>query len=227
MNKSLKLIIIICVLSLKTAWGQHTNITNADSITICAREISDSLQISIMTDNPKVQISFLMQGVIVNIEDTTNTNVLSFHLPCAKDVQDIIRHHPNEVKAMYKHNNVEVRPDLQPLISALNEIPAQIDNNDSIIGNCKHHIYLDKETGSTTFTLYIPVESISLDKDSLVLLIESYPQFTNGGEEFIGKRLSMENRMPPRGLGNAPDNRSAIERTIEIRRTVIVQKGNN
>ena len=217
----------ISVLFSFAMWGQHTHNTCRDSVIVCAKEISDSLQISIMTDSPRVQMSFLMQGVIINIVDTTNSNILSFHLPCAKDVRDKIHHHPNEVKAMHKNDQIEIRPDLQPLISALNGLPAQIGNKDSIIDNCKHYIYLDKETGNTLFTLYIPIETISLDKDSLVLLIESYPQFTNGGEEYVGKRLSMENRMPPRGLGNTPDESNAEERKVEIRRTIIVQKGKN
>ncbi len=217
-------IVVLLASSSCFMWGQPTNNPYEDDITTSAKIASNSLQLSITTNNPKVQMSFLMQGVNINIKDTTNTYALSFHLPCAKDVREKMLHHPNEVKAMHKHNDLEVRPDLQPLISALNGIPAQITNNDSIISNCKHYIYLDKETGRMSFTISLSMETMPFVMDSLSILIVSNPHFTNAGEEFLGKRYSTENRMPPRGLGNAPDERNSADRKVEIRRTIIVQR---
>lgn len=212
---------LLCVLLSVCSWGQHAN-SIADSIYSTAYLHRDTLQISLCTSNPKAQMSFLMQGMSINIMDSTQNNIISVALPNAGMVRNQLKHHPNEVKAMHKREGSEVRPDLFPLVSALNKVSAQMIGGDSIIGQCRHFIELDKEKGCLCFSVYIPTHRFIIPCDSLLLDITSSLKTSYHRVEFDGLHLSRENRMPPNGLGNAPTETNAREREIRMTKGVIL-----
>lgn len=212
---------MLCVLLSVCSWGQHAN-SIADSIYSTAYLHRDTLQISLCTSNPKAQMSFLMQGMRINIMDSTQNNIISVVLPNAGMVRNQLKHHPNEVKAMHQKEGTEVRPDLFPLVSALNTVPAQMVVGDSVIGRCRHLIEIDKENASLCFSVSVPTNSLIIPYDSLLLDIASSLNKASQRVEFDGLRLSLENHMPPNGLGNAPTATNAREREIKITKKVIL-----
>lgn len=215
---------LLCVLLSLCSWGQHAN-SIADSINTIAYLYQDTLQISLNTSNPKAQMSFMMQGMGINIMDLTGNSIISVILPNAGIVKSQIKHHPNEVKAMHQREGDEVRPDLFPLVSALNRVPAQMLAGDTIIGQCRHLIKVDKGNGSLCFSIFIPTNNLIIHCDSLLLDIKSSLKTSYHRVEYEGLRLSQENRMPPNGLGNAPTERNAREREIRMKKKVELLSG--
>lgn len=221
MKKSL--LLLLCVLLSIDFWGQHAN-SIADSINASANINKDTLQISLNTSNPKVQMSFLMQGLRIEMLNSCSEVTATLIVPNASDVRNKILHHPNEVKAMHKGGKDEVRPDLLPLVSALNTELADIYIGDTIKERCKHHIKIDKEHGNLSFSIIVSALHLQLPKDSLRLCIISRPNGPNQRPEFSGNRLSKENRLPPGGLGNAPTIANMREREIRVYKSIPIKQ---
>lgn len=193
----------------------------ADNITIQVASRQDSLTIRLITDVPTYQLSFLMQGLHINLLDSASNFSAKIVFPNAMMVRDKIKHHPNEVKAMhYKNKDEEIRPDLQPLISALNGIPPKVLTEDGIIEVSFHKIEIEKENGILNFTTIFKIDTTSFSKDSIVVELTSFP--IGHTSEYNGRRLSQENRMPLHGLGNVPSVRNMEEREVRIRKKLKV-----
>jgi len=167
-------------------------------------------------------MSFLMQGIVINIKNSNNNTSIIY--PNAGIVKHQVKRHPNEVKAMHHQEGNEVRPDLFPLVTALNEVPAKIIMGDSVIGQCKHDIKLEKKKGNICFSLFIPTSYVPFPKDSLLLDITSSMNEGSYETEFKGQRLSRENRMPPNGLGNVPVEKNIKERIIRVQKSITIFK---
>jgi len=182
--------------------GQHK--LDIEDVAIEAWQSQDSLHITIATSIPKMQLSFLMQGMKITIMDTLKHQTLSVELPNARMVKNKIKHHPNEVKAMHRATGDEVRPDLFPLISALNDTCSIAESNDNQVIRCSHIIMLDKTIGEMTFDVCLLLPNSILLHDTVLVEILSSPVEVN--VEFDGRRLSQENRMPPDGMGQPPKN---------------------
>lgn len=204
------------VLSPCLMWGQHKH--DIEDVAIDASRNIDSLHITITTAIPKMQLSFLMQGLRITILDSLKHPDISIELPNAKMVRDKIKHHPNEVKAMHRTMGDEVRPDLLPLISALNDTCCKANclHNQAI--SCSHTIALDKTNGEMTFAVCILSESGILFQDSILVEILSSPMEMKS--EFEGRRLSQENRMPPGGMGQPPKGTKDQSRIIRFSKMV-------
>lgn len=216
------LLFLLCVLLSVDSWGQHAN-SIADSINATTNIYKDTLQISLNTSNPKAQMSFLMQGLRIEMLNSCSEVMATLVVPDASDVRSKIQHHPNEVKAMHRGGKDEVRPDLLPLVSALNAELADIYIGDTIKERCKHHIEIDKDHGNLSFSVIIPTIHLPFPKDSLRLCIISRPNSSNQRSEFSGKHLSKENRLPPGGLGNAPTVANMREREIRIYKNIPIK----
>lgn len=210
------------MLSSMSSWGHHTGPIE-ESFIIDAVCSQDTLRISLETDNPKAQMSFLMQGLRIEMLNPYSEVTAILIVPNASDVRSKIQHHPNEVKAMHRGGKDEVRPDLLPLVSALNTELADIYIGDTIKERCKHHIKIDKEHGNLSFSIIVSALHLQLPKDSLRLYIISCPNNSNKRPEFSGNRLSKEDRLPPGGLGNAPTIANMREREIRVYKSIPIK----
>lgn len=217
------LLLLFSVLLPLFLMGQHVDKT-IDNIYIKGLLRHDTLCLSIATIVPNFQLSFLMQGMNINIKDSVLNTKISIQLPNAKDVKEKIHHHPNEVKAMHRHVGDEIRPDLLPLISALNDTCCRINSFDNQTITCSHAIVLNKENGEMIFNVYIlPVGSI-FPQDSVFVEILSSPMEMKS--EFEGRRLSQENRMPTGGMGQPPKSDNDQNRIIRISKKMKIENCN-
>ena len=192
-------------------WGQKTCCDDVDSICIDVAKHTDSLTINIITKDPKAQLSFLMQGMTITLCDTSLLPMINIHFPDASIVKDKIRHHPNEVKAMLKSKEQEVRPDLSPVIAALNNVECTATDTIGRTFDCTHIISLDKELGVLSYNINVKLD---IELDYLFIDIKSEP--ITHESEFMGTRISQENMMPANGMGQVPQDNEIHRRKIHI-----------
>ena len=191
---------------------------NTDSLTVEMCIDADTMALTMTTCYPKYQMSFLMQGVIVNICDTNCNRIVGIRFPDASMVRDRLPRHPNEVKAtLVDGNQREIRPDLQPLISAHNTLHAQIIDNDSVVDKYALQIKLHNESGLITFAVRFHLCYCGV-QDSICLEIVSLPM--GNGKEYNGKILSSNNNLRSGGLGSAPLYPNDNSRMITMRKII-------
>lgn len=204
-----------------------------DSISVKATEQHDSLEIQITAYKIETQLTFLMQGLNILIEQP-DTVTLSF--PSAPMVRNKVKRHPNEVKAVLEsqrkrqgagHDSINhvVRPDVLPLVAALNGTTATMafrGATDAIHG---FKIDVDRENAVMVFTIKVSTCFIDAKREKLLLCIYSTPENENR-QEFTGKRLSGENSPRPNGLGEGFRKEDAASRTFRKMLSVIVYKDN-
>lgn len=205
-----------------SVWGQHKK--GVEDILVYALRTQDTLRITTITSVPKIQLSFLMQGLRITILDTLKHPAISISFPDAGMVRDKIKHHPNEVKAMHRQTGDEVRPDLLPLIYALNDTCCVATSYDGQPISCSHSIVLDKTSGEMIFELSIIPPSSILLQDSIVVEIISSPVEIKS--EFEGQRLSQENRMPPSGMGQPPKSNKDQNRISRFCKMLQIENSN-
>ena len=215
-------IFFMFVLSPCLLWGQQNS--DIEDVSIHAFRTQDSLLITITTSVPRIQLSFLMQGMKITIQDTLKNSTLSIEHPNARMVKNKIKHHPNEVKAMHRQTGDEVRPDLLPLISALNDTCCVASSFDGQPISCSHSIVLDKTSGEMIFEIFIIPPSSILLQDSIVAEIISSPVEIKS--EFEGRRLSQENRMPPSGMGQPPKSNNDQNRITRFCKMLQIENSN-
>lgn len=219
------IIMLFLVLAPTTVLGQGKITTSSDSLTIEAMSENDTLSIRMTTNNPKVQMSFLMQGFNVYFCNEDSISCCYAIMPNAGMVRNLLSRHPNEVKAsLAQGGQREIRPNLEPLITALNTVPATLIVNDCAKIDCKHYISLFKDKGLISFLVSIPCQYIDCKNDSVVIRIVSQPSDIIGNREYVGTRLSRENQMPSNGLGNAPKSPTDNNRIISIKRRIAINK---
>lgn len=182
---------------------------------------NDSLTIKLVAKDTKQQLAVLMQGLHVALPSAH----LSVVFPSAPMVRNKMKHHPNEVKAMMRKDsaNVEVKPDLFPLIEALSDTTATV--CDSIQGKKEltHNftIELDKENAILYFTVVVPFDlSILQDTVSIRVDVSSAPGGLSSRKEFTGSRLSKEEGPVKNGLGHASMGKDDKNRTVQFQRSV-------
>lgn len=190
-----------------------------DTAAIRARAcyVSDSLEISATIIDSKLQLTALMQGLTLNIEEKNNTIVF----PSAPMVRHKMKRHPNEVKASFKDkdNKEEIKPDLTPLIAALNDTVAfMTDEHDSTQMRTykQFRIELDKQRSLVTFRIKIPC----CKTETISIVISSSPDRLYDKKEFTGKRRSFEKSPDERGLGHASNFKNDKNRTFRIKQVV-------
>ena len=197
-------------------------INNEEGISMDVFRSADTLFVNIETDSPANQLSFLMQGLSICVKDTASAKELFVvHLPNAQMVKHKVKHHPNEVKAMLKNDSSEIRPDLQPLISALNDTLSVL-KKDTVLQSCNHRITLDRENGIISIRVNIPIAFISVP-DMVFLEISSSPMRIGNRKEFEGTRMSTENRMQKGGLGSEPNSMKDQKRIITYGKNVLIK----
>lgn len=180
---------------------------NTDDVDVIVLEKEDSISIKLTASKIETQLTFLMQGLNISVlqEDT-----LTLSFPSALVVRDRVKRHPNEVKAELSSTkgrrigndsiNQVIRPDVQPLIAALNDTTATLKNQSTNIDIRSFKIEVDVEKEQMTFSIRFSKKYILDNSDELSLSISSIPD-DNNRKEFSGRRLSSEKQKSPNGLG--------------------------
>lgn len=213
------LLFIMCVQTLDA----HNEFERIDSVRVIVNVDKDSVNIAVACLHPKYQMSFLMQGFQMTLIDSLTNDSIVIKYPNAMMVRNKIKRHPNEVKATIKRDGSERRPDLQPLISALNDTISTVQyNNDSIIAS-HHKIILNRESETLEFSINIPHHFRLCNQKTITLIVECTQSGLFDSPEFIGKRLSKENKMPPGGLGQISNIQNDSNRNFKIVKTIKIQ----
>ena len=191
-----------------------------DSIDVKATEHHDSVEIQITLYEIETQLTFLMQGLNIIVEQP-DTVTLSF--PSAPMVKSKVKRHTNEVKAVLAPGtlpasgrdsiNHVVRPDVLPLVAALNDTAATISTHDTAETTHGFKIDVDRENAVMVFSIKVPACYIDTQVTKLDLCIYSIPAGENM-QEFTGRRLSGEDSPHPNGLGEGLRNGEAARRTF-------------
>ena len=192
-----------------------------DSIDVKATEHCDSVEIQITVYKIETQLTFLMQGLNICVEQP-DTVTLSF--PSAPMVRNKVNRHPNEVKAVLEsqrkrqgagHDSINhvVRPDVLPLVAALNDTTATITRHGAKEATHGFRIVVDKENAVMAFSIKVPARSVDAKEAKLDLCVYSVPASENR-QEFTGRRLSGENSPRPNGLGEGLRKEDAASRTF-------------
>ena len=216
-----------------------------DSIDVKATEQHDSVEIQVTAYKIETQLTFLMQGLNIRIEQP-DTVTLSF--PSAPMVKNKVKRHPNEVKAVLEsgrkqqatgHDSINhvVRPDVLPLVAALNDTTATISymvkgsrsldersgkaerkvqsswTSQATKSSAGFSINVDREKAVMVFSIKVPICFVDAKENKLQLCIFSVPVDENR-QEFTGRRLSGETSPRPKGLGEGFRKGDAASRTF-------------
>jgi len=201
----------------------------SDSFDVKVFHKGDSIAFQVSLSQIETQLAFLMQGLNITI---VQPDTLTMSFPSAAMVKNKVKRHPNEVKAVlkkqrnkqqsehYSINNV-VRPDVQPLVAALNDTTAIIYYQNEKISTREYKIDVNRKTAVMTF-YYKLHENLILSIDGLVNVnLFSAPFYSSDRAEFVGKRLSGKNTPHPNGLGEGIRKEDVSKRTFK--KSVIVK----
>ena len=192
-----------------------------DSIDVKATEHRDCIEIQITAYKIETQLTFLMQGLNIIVEQP-DTLTLSF--PSAPMVRNKVKRHPNEVKAVLEsqrkqqeagHDSINhvVRPDILPLVVALNDTTATLSYHGMTDTTHGFKIDVDRENAVMVFSIKVPTCYIDTKEAKLDLCVFSIPVDENM-QEFSGRRLSGENAPRPNGLGEGIKKGDTASRTF-------------
>lgn len=108
---------------------------------------------TVSTVDPVVLRTFIMQGFSL---DVRGQYAYSVKVPCAKDVEKAISHHPGEVKATMQGAN-EKRPDIRPVLEALNKVDVFIYAKGKKVGKVKKfNVSIEPATGQLLYAITLP-----------------------------------------------------------------------
>lgn len=169
--------------------------------------------ITVSTSDPVVLRTFIMQGFSLSISGNLAYTV---KIPSAKDVESKISHHPGEVKATMQGDS-EKRPDIRPVIEALNKVDASIySKTGKKAGKAKNFtVTINPQTGILSYKIYLS-NSYSMNMPVTVSLT-SIP--IAGGDEFNKNQFTNRNestRRQPFGVGQ-PQCPNEGQREITIK----------
>lgn len=202
----------------------NANIADApkDTVAVRAYRKEDDVVVQVEVSKIENQLAFLMQGLDITV---VQSDTLHLKFPSAPMVRSKIKRHPNEVKAelwsKFRNDavgrdsiNKVVRPDVQPLVAALNDTTATVTNANAAYSTKDFIINVNRETAIMTFTIRFPTHLISANKH-LELILLSKPMSGGNLQEFTGRRLSDEKSPQPEGLGTGLRKENAAERTYQ------------
>lgn len=172
-----------------------------------------SNRIEVSTSDPIVLRTFMMQGFSLAV---SGQYAYTINVPSAKDVESEITHHPGEVKATMQGNS-EKRPDIRPVLEALNKVDAEIYSKaGKKVGKAKKFaVNIEPQNGvltykislSNTFSMNMPVN----------VTLSSVP--IEGGDEFNSGHFANRNESDhrqPFGVGQ-PQRPNEGQREITIK----------
>ena len=193
-----------------------------NTVKIEALECGDSLEFKLTAYQIETQLTFLMQGMEMT---AIQQDTLTMSFPSAAMVRNKVRRHPNEVKAVLNSvsqagkdsvNHV-VRPDVQPLVAALNDTTAVVAYQGKKENIRDFKIDVDREMAIMSFSVRIARAMVSDNNGMVQILVTSVPPNHQGDRpEFSGRRLSGENAPLPNGLGEGLRKEDIEKRTFLV-----------
>lgn len=212
------IILAVCSCSTEKQVIAYEQTQNKQNVSV-VYQVYDNGQsiVSVSTTEPIALRTLIMQGFSLNISGAKNYTI---EIPSAKDVEGNISHHPGEVKATMQGNQ-EKRPDIRPLIEALNKVGAQIYANGKKVGTAKSFkSSIDPTTGTLLYSVTLS-KVYSMDLPVNITLI-SKPQLDN--DEFQNGNFVNRNegqRPQPFGVGQPQrPNNGQKEMTIKYQFSV-------
>ena len=216
-----KIVIIVTLLATVCLLRAQTIDPNSVAVEAVAR--NDSIDIKVTVTQIETQLTFLMQGLHVRI---IQPDTLTVSFPSASMVRHKVRRHPNEVKAVLASRLRQqagqdslhhiVRPDVQPLVAALNDTTATIAKKTDKASSRNFYIDVDRERAVMTFTVTTDKALLTSLDGVLNLLVSSAPSNHQADRpEFAGRRLSGENAPRPNGLGEGIRQEDMSKRTFQ------------
>lgn len=211
---------LICVI---TSCSTTSNISKCSvpfedrgEITLNRVNINDGIQLTLETSDPVALRTLLMQGFQLHLYGIkTDTTVVAF--PSAKDVSDKIVHHPGEVKATIQGER-EKRPDMRPLVAALNKADVTVSKNGShpISLQEEHEVSISPSNGMLSYSVIVP-DSYIIDGCNVVTLLSQPDADMLETGEFPGQyaNRSTEHRPQPFGVSEK-DGNAEQRKTIKI-----------
>lgn len=189
-------------------------------ISLSYNEIKDGLDFNLETSDPVALRALLMQGFRLCITKSGIDDTVSLSFPSAKDVSRNIEHHPGEVKATLDKNN-EKRPDLRPLVAALNDAEVVItDNKDNHVPLPCHSMEVNASTGTLAYKFIVPYDIFNPNNLGFKVTLLSQPNLSmSQKDEFKSQNFvshSKDNRPQPFGVGQENDNNQKKEIRLDF-----------
>lgn len=186
-------------------------------ITLNRAYVDDGTQLILETSDPVALRTLLMQGFQLHLYGVnTDTTIIKF--PSAKDVGDKIAHHPGEVKATLQGER-EKRPDMRPLVAALNKADVLVSRKDSraIALQEGHEVSINPSNGMLTYSITISNDFVIEEDFSVTLLSQPDTNMIENGE-FASRGYidrSKDKRPQPFGANSREDDTNH-RKTIKI-----------
>lgn len=155
-GQSLRLVLILslCGCAAKREIIPYQQSQNKQNVSV-GLSVDDNANSSftVSTADPVVLRTFIMQGFSL---DFRGQYAYSVKVPCAKDVEKAISHHPGEVKATMQGAN-EKRPDIRPVLEALNKVNVFIYAKGKKVGKVKKFsVSIEPATGQLLYSITLP-----------------------------------------------------------------------
>ena len=199
----------------------NINLKAPETVKAEATQNGDSIEFKLTAYEIETQLTFLMQGLEVSV---FQPDTLTMSFPSAAMVRNKVKRHPNEVKAVLASPKEQlvgrdtihhvIRPDVQPLVSALNDTTACITYKGK--KNITHgfKIDIDREKAIMSFVIRTGRNMVKIQDDVLHLMLSSIPSYHLGDRaEFDGIRFSREKTPHPKGLGEGIRKEDVDKRT--------------
>lgn len=185
-------------------------------ITLNRADAENGIHLTLETSDPVALRTLLMQGFQLRLYGvTTDTTIVAF--PSAKDVGNKITHHPGEVKATIQGER-EKRPDMRPLVAALNKAGVIVSKNGlhPVSLREEHEVSINPSNGMLSYNVIIPNDYV-IDGNYVTLLSQPDADMVENGEfsEQGYANRSMEKRPQPFGV-NEKDGNAEQRKTIKI-----------
>lgn len=196
-----------CQSHIDTYTRQHPRCYSMNAINtgskICLSTDNNYLLVQVNINNPMVFMKTLMQGVTIYVDPTGKKSTkYAVYIPSAADVQDRMKSN-----AMNKSVGQNERPDIDPLINAMNQKGAIFDVSGHptlLKGNDLFKVSLNKNTETITYTMLLPLNSLLKQKGGKDVWSIG---IKDRGQNAVSQRAPMMNEGPSRG-NNSPRNGS-------------------
>lgn len=229
--KNIRLIIVVILMLASKYLSAQSSIS--DPLEVKAINNGDSITFKVSLNQIETQLAFLMQGLNITI---VQPDTLTISFPTAAMVKNKVKRHPNEVKAVLEkrrkqqseHDSVNhvVRPDVQPLVAALNDTTATVYCQNEKISTREYKIDVNRKTAIMTFSFVLHENFISPVDGSININLFSAPFSSSDRTEFAGRRLSAKKPPHPNGLGEGIRKEDVSKRTYKKSVIVKVEKCN-
>lgn len=217
----LKLLVVSSLIyflySFSTVKELDSIIVRRGAISISQSYSENELSLSVSTTDPVALRTLIMQGFKLSI-CMGKADTIYLLYPSAKDVEQSIKHHPGEVKATIKDNH-ERRPDLRPVIAALNDSKIKLVNGCDTTIIDRLLVNIDTGSGELSYTVSLPCTVVTSKVSTVILHSLPTEQMVNK-DEFSSqgyRSYSYESQEQPFGAGKTiKDSYRTINYTYEF-----------